>query len=63
MKKFEYKTICIDTEYDFKDIDEQFNSLGKDGWELVTAATDNSMDDDGDTYTEFIWYTFKREIE
>ena len=61
MKKFEYKTICIDTEYD--DIDEQFNSLGKDGWELVTAATDNSMDDDGDTYTEYIWYTFKREIE
>ena len=61
MKKFEYKTICIDTEYD--DIDEQFNSLGKDGWELVTAATDNTTDDDGDTYTEFIWYTFKREIE
>ena len=62
MKKFEYKTISIDTDYDFEDIDEQFNSLGKDGWELVTAATDNTTDDDGDTYTGYIWYTFKREI-
>ena len=63
MKKFEYKTISIDTDYDFEDIDERFNSLGKDGWELVTAATDNTMDDDGDTYTGYIWYTFKRELE
>lgn len=63
MKKFEYKTISIDTDEDFCNIDEIFNTLGEDGWELVTAATDNTMDDDGDTYTGSIWYTFKREIE
>ena len=63
MKKFEYKTISIDTDEDFCNIDEIFNTLGEDGQELVTAATDNTMDDDGDTYTGSIWYTFKREIE
>ena len=62
MKKFEYTTIRVNTDYGYDDIDERFNSLGKEGWELVTAASDNTMNDDGDTYTEFIWYTFKREI-
>lgn len=63
MKKFEYTTIRVNTDYDYEDIDGIFNSLGEDGWELVTAASDNTMDDDGDTYTESIWYTFKREIQ
>ena len=63
MKKFEYKTIKVDTGCGTEELDERFDSLGEDGWELVTAAADDSMDDDGDTYTEFIWYTFKREIE
>lgn len=63
MKKFEYKTIRVNTDWGYDGIDETFNALGKKGWELVTAAGDNAMDDDGDTYTESIWYTFKREIE
>ena len=65
MKKFEYKTVLVDTdwEYEHDSIDETFNTLGEKGWELVTAATDNAMDGDGDTYTRYIWYTFKREIE
>lgn len=65
MKKYEYCTIkyspnnwsnCID------ELDEELNALGEKGWELVTAAMENSVDDEGDTYTEYIWYTFKREI-
>ena len=44
-------------------LDQRLNELGEEGWELVTAATDNSMDDDGDTYTESIYYTLKREME
>ena len=63
MKKFEYKTIRVNTYWEYDDIDKTFNTLGEKGWELVTAAGDNAMDDDGDTYTETIWYTFKREIE
>ena len=63
MKKFEYKTIIVNTDWEYDGIDDTFNTLGKKGWELVTAASDNTMDDDGDTYTESIWYTFKREIE
>ena len=58
MKKFEYKTIPVyATSWNRdKNTDEELNSLGKEGWELVTAAT---IDDDGDSNT---WYTFKREI-
>lgn len=63
MKRFEYKTIKVDPDDRVSDINREFNSYGEDGWELVTAATDNAMDDDGDTYTEWIFYTFKREIE
>ena len=63
MKKFEYKTIKVDTCLSVNDIDKILDSFGKEGWELVVAATDNNADGDGDTYTESIWYTFKREIE
>ena len=63
MKRFEYKTIKVDPDDGVSDINREFNSYGEDGWELVTAAGDNAIDDDGDTYTETIWYTFKREIE
>ena len=63
MKKFEYMTIKVDPDDRVSDINRELNSYGEDGWELVTAATDNAMDDDGDTYTEWIFYTFKREIE
>lgn len=65
MKRFEYYTIRIELDVykDPDDFDEIFNKLGHEGWEMVTAATDNSKDDDGDTYTEYIWYTFKRELD
>lgn len=63
MKRFEYHTIKIETGTSTDEIDDIMDSWGEDGWELVTAATDNSMDDDGDTYTEYIWYTFKRELD
>ena len=60
MKKFEYTTIEVNTYYGCGAIDKTFNSLGKEGWELVTAASENETDYDGDTN---IRYTFKREIE
>lgn len=64
MKKFEYKTIVVDTDFDgIVYLDQELYELGEKGWELVTAATVNCMDDDGDTYTKYIWYTLKREIE
>lgn len=63
MKRFEYKTILANTNYGTDSLDAELNDLGYEGWELVTAATDNTVDDDGDTYTEYIWYTLKREIE
>lgn len=63
MKRFEYHTIKIDANSSTDEIDDIMNSCGIEGWELITAATDNSMDDDGDTYTEYIWYTFKRELD
>ena len=34
MKKFEYKTLRVNTDYGYEDIDERFNSLGEDGWNL-----------------------------
>lgn len=63
MKKFEYTTFVFNTNNDTWYLDQRLNELGEEGWELVTAATDNSMDDDGDTYTESIYYTLKRELE
>ena len=64
MKKYEYCTIKYSPyNWSIDELDDQLNALGEKGWELVAAATDNSMDDDGDTYTEYIWCTFKREIE
>lgn len=63
MKRFEYTTFVFNTNDDAWYLDQRLNELGEEGWELVTAATDNSMDDDGDTYTEFIYYTLKRELE
>lgn len=61
MKKFEYKTIKVETsEDDMTQLDDWFNDLGSEGWELITTANDDSQDDDGDTYTEYLWYTFKR---
>lgn len=30
---------------------------------IGNCSMENSVDDEGDTYTEYIWYTFKREIE
>ena len=60
-KRFEYYTIKFSTDSDTETMDNRLDQLGADGWELVAAASDNSMDDDGDTYTETIWYTFKRE--
>ena len=64
MKKFEYTTISVDpVDWADDDIDETFNSLGERGWELVTVASDNCINDAGETYTGCHWYTFKREIE
>lgn len=63
MKRFEYTTLVFNPNDDIWYLDQRLNELGEEGWELVTAATDNSMDDDGDTYTEFIYYTLKRELE
>lgn len=61
MKRFEYTTFVFEPNGENAwYLDETLNNLGKDGWKLVTAATDNSVDD-GDTYTEFIYYTLKRE--
>lgn len=63
MKRFEYTTFVFNPNDDAWYLDQSLNELGEEGWELVTAATDNSMDDDGDTYTESIYYTLKRELE
>lgn len=63
MKRFEYKTILANTNDGTDSLDYELNNLGDEGWELVTAATDNSVDGDGDTYTEYIWYTLKRELD
>ena len=62
MKKYEYKNIEIDIKafYDLKlkniRLDEKFNDLGKDGWELVAAVEYNSGG-----YLKCLIYTFKRE--
>ena len=64
MKKFEYITIKADTNLDTDYLDSELDSLvGEKGQELVTAASDNSINDDGETYTEYIWYTLKREVD
>ena len=63
MKRFEYLTIKADTDLDSSYLDKELDSLGEEGWELVTAASDNSINDDGETYTEYIWYTLKRELD
>ena len=55
MKRFEYYTEKISTDLSEFEINRIMDELGRDGWELVTAASDNSMDDDGDTYTEYLW--------
>ena len=62
MKKFEYKFIEIEQKafWDSKlktlRIEDKFNELGKDRWELVTAAEFNSGG-----MLKSIVYTFKRE--
>jgi hypothetical protein len=61
LKKFEYKNIEIDIRsyYDTRlknvRLDEKFNELGKEGWELVAAAEYNSGG-----LLKCIIYTFKR---
>ena len=60
MKKFEY---CSIQENDFTCPEAALESLGRKGWELVTATSVNSINDDGVTYTEYILFILKREIE
>lgn len=57
--------MSVDTECDSfspEDNQDRFDELGADGWELVSAAPENSINDDGETYTEYIHFFFKREI-
>ena len=64
-KRFEYCTIRIEL-HENKDpdyFDDVFNQFGEEGWEMVTAVPNDYMDDDGDTYTKYFWYTFKRELQ
>ena len=64
MKRFEYTTFTVKPEDEYPDsLDEQLNKLGEEGWELVTAVPENNVNEDRETYTAYIWYTFKREIE
>lgn len=66
MKRFEYKTIEIKPEkaawkhpkFNRVEIDYILNEMGNQGWELVTMEGRNV----GFGYTEFFFYTFKREI-
>ena len=64
MKKFEYKYLesRIGMFYDLDDIfsGDEFNKLGQEGWELVTAF---SIDRNSKGGTNKIVSIFKREIE
>lgn len=64
MKKFEYKTIKVNTKKGFfvnslnvERVDNMLNEAGSAGWELVTI---NDMETGGSSWT--FYYTFKREL-
>lgn len=63
MKKFEYKTIKVDSKgnwsikFNAEEIDKTLNELGSQGWELVNVQ---DLGVGGTSYS--FHYTFKREI-